>query len=1125
MNRTLRLLLLFSCALLTGPFVGFAAPIASGENQDGTISAGTTDSWTFTVAVNDTILGRVGKLSGGASFSPVIRLRGPDNAVIREDSDTADAAVVHRATVAGTYTLSISGFSATHAGTYRVRMLKIPGGFTVPAGDEGGALTNGGNHDGTTLVGDLDAWTFTAAINDGILLRVGKVSGGSSYAPHLRLYGPDGALIKDDADLNDVAITHRATLAGTYTVVVNGYYAGNAGTYRLTYHKVPGTLTVPVGDEGGPMVNGQSYTGTIGVGDIDTYTLAAAVNDSLLFRVGELSGGNSFSPHLRLYGPDGALIRDSAGTDDAAVVHRATLEGVYTVVVNGYYAGNTGTYRLHAVKAPGAFSVPVGDEGGALVNGENHEGTITMGDLDVWSFTAAVNDYVFLRVGETSGGNAFYPHLRLYGPNGALIGDQSENAEAAISHRATLAGTYTVVVNGYYEGNTGGYNLRYYKTPDTFTVPAGDEGGPLTSGQNYSGSTPVGDLDAWTMTAAVNDYLIFRVGEVSGGNAYYPHLRVIGPDGALINDQAENAEAEIAFRATLPGTYTAMVNGYYAGNTGTYRLNALRIPGVHTIPAGDEGGPVANAQNYDGTTVNGDLDPFVFAASVGNALTISITETSGGNAYYPQIRLFGPNGALISNQTDNTAASIAHTTTQAGLFTVVVSGYYAGNVGAYRLTFGGVSAIQSPAIVTQPVSQAVNAGAAATFSVTATGTAPLAYQWRRNGVDLPGATAATLALTNVQAATTGAYTVVVSNAVGSVTSATANLTLAVAVAPTIVVQPISQTTVAGTGVSFSVVANGTAPLAYQWRKDEVPINGATAATLTLNNPQSGDAGLYTVTVTNSAGTIVSTGATLTVTPLIASRISNVSVRTTLAANQVLIVGLSMSGGSKSVLLRAVGPGLGAFGVPGTMPDPKLALYNGNTQVDANDNWGGGTALSADFVSVGAFALPATSLDAALTRPIEGGRTMQVSGSQAGNVIVEAYDLGSANTPRLVNISARNQVGTGSDVMIAGFTIAGTGPKTVLIRAVGPTLAQFGVPGTLVDPKLEVYSGSTKINENDNWAASLGTTFTSVGAFGLTAGSKDAALLITLQPGGYTVQVSGADGGTGEAIVEIYEVTP
>ncbi len=210
-----------------------------------------------------------------------------------------------------------------------------------------------------------------------------------------------------------------------------------------------------------------------------------------------------------------------------------------------------------------------------------------------------------------------------------------------------------------------------------------------------------------------------------------------------------------------------------------------------------------------------------------------------------------------------------------------------------------------------------------------------------------------------------------------------------------------------------------------------------------------------------------------------------------------------------------------------MADPKLALFNGAAQIDANDNWAGNAAVSAAMTTVGAFPFAsAASLDAALVTTIDGGRTVQVSGPAAGNLIVEAYDAGTGNTPRLTNLSALNFVGTGGDVLIAGFTIAGTGSKNVLIRAVGPSLGALGVPGTLVDPKLELFSATNppaKIAENDNYSASLPTIFASVGAFAFVPGAKDAALMISLPAGGYTVQVSGADGGTGSAIVEVYEL--
>jgi hypothetical protein len=323
--------------------------------------------------------------------------------------------------------------------------------------------------------------------------------------------------------------------------------------------------------------------------------------------------------------------------------------------------------------------------------------------------------------------------------------------------------------------------------------------------------------------------------------------------------------------------------------------------------------------------------------------------------------------------------------------------------------------------------------------------------------------------------------------------------------------------------SLSVSASGTAPLTYQWLKDGVAISGATTSSLTLATATPATAGRYSVVVSNAAGSVTSNEARVVVAEPLAARIGNVSIRTTLAARQVLIVGLTMTGGDKAVLMRAVGPGLGAFGVTGVMPDPTLGLYNGNLPIAANDNWGGGVDLVSASAGVGAFALSPSSKDAVLLRSFSGGRTLQVHGAEAGNVLVEAYDAGSGHTPRLVNVSARNVSGSGGDTLIAGFSILGNTSKRILIRAVGPTLGSFGVLGVQPDPKLEVYSGPNRIADNDNWPTSLASVFDMVGAFALPAGSRDAAVELTLAPGGYTVHVSPASGVAGEVLIEIYEV--
>ena len=129
--------------------------------------------------------------------------------------------------------------------------------------------------------------------------------------------------------------------------------------------------------------------------------------------------------------------------------------------------------------------------------------------------------------------------------------------------------------------------------------------------------------------------------------------------------------------------------------------------------------------------------------------------------------------------------------------------------------------------------------------------------------------------------------------------------------------------------------------------------------------------------------------------------------------------------------------------------------------------------------------------------------------------------------KLINISTRGFVGVGANVMIVGFVVAGTAPKTVLIRASGPALSQFGVAGVLSDPKLSLTTAAgIAVASNTVWGGSsqIASAASQVGAFAWSTSSKDSAILITLQPGNYTAQVCGANGDTGDALVEVYDVS-
>lgn len=261
-----------------------------------------------------------------------------------------------------------------------------------------------------------------------------------------------------------------------------------------------------------------------------------------------------------------------------------------------------------------------------------------------------------------------------------------------------------------------------------------------------------------------------------------------------------------------------------------------------------------------------------------------------------------------------------------------------------------------------------------------------------------------------------------------------------------------------------------------------------------------------------------------------SYLSNLSVRSRAGTGaQTLIMGFVTRNGIKPLLIRGIGPTLGDFGVANPLADPVLSVISDSgAQVASNDDWL--PNLTSAFAQVGAFALRAGSLDAAISTMVPANSyTAQVAGvgGTTGVALVELYDMAapvSATGPRLVNVSARTQVGTGADILIAGFTIGGSGPRTLLIRAVGPTLSNFGVDGALADPRIELYRDSTKLDENDDWVpATVTPVATSVGAFPLPVGSRDAALVVTLQPASYTVQVSGANSGTGVALIEIYDV--
>ena len=362
-------------------------------------------------------------------------------------------------------------------------------------------------------------------------------------------------------------------------------------------------------------------------------------------------------------------------------------------------------------------------------------------------------------------------------------------------------------------------------------------------------------------------------------------------------------------------------------------------------------------------------------------------------------------------------------------------------------------------------------------------------------------------------------------------------------------------TTAGGTTRLSVTVSSDGAATYQWQflanGQWTNLAGATAASYTILSSQGYDAGTYRAAVTANGLTVTSDPVVVAVNTASAAsaRLLNLSTRgVSLTGADQLIPGFVISGtGTKRLLVRGIGPTLGSFGVSGTLADPQLTLkrYDAASasyiDVVANDNWSAVAAnasvISATSSSVGAFALVNGSADAALVVDLPAGQYSAFAGganNTTGVALVELYDVTGGTDTRLANIATRGFVGTGGDVLISGFVVSSEGSKTLLIRAVGPTLAGFGVSGALADPTLTVFgraAGATAdsaLLSNNDWGANAGAAHTAavaaqVGAFALANGSKDAAVVVTLPPGAYTVQASGAGNTTGTALVEIYVV--
>ncbi|HAV61625.1 MAG TPA: hypothetical protein DCY13_04580, partial [Verrucomicrobiales bacterium] len=672
--RLLSFIVVLISTLLGSPAARAQGALTNGGIHNGSITtAGEADDWTVTVAAGDKVLLRASQTSGGTDFAPRVRVFDAGSSLVgvatgSNSSSTSSARWDHTVPVSGTLTVRIDSALPAGTGNYRIDLLRLPAAFTIPGGETGGPLDNEGRHDGAIALGDVDAWTFSAAAGDTVELRAAQLSGGSGFVPRVSVHDSAGNRVVEAAgggssDTSEARVTFRPASSDDFTLVIDSVTPEGTGNYRLYQLRLPASITTPSSDTGGALTNGDNHDGAITLGDQDAWTFDATAGDRIFLRAGQTSGGTTFAPRIHVHDAAGALVASAGGAEnstssEARLAYTPAASGVFSVVVDSALVEGTGSYRLFYLKLPGIIITPSGDDGAPLVSGNDHDGATSLGDLDVWTFDANTADRVTLDLRQLSGDTSYSPRARVFDPAGELVGYTSDPAASSTSQSAlTLilpaTGTYSVVIDASLVGGSGNYRLNHLLEAGPFLPPI-VVGTPLANGGNHEGTIVADTEDDWTFDAGAGDRVLLRVGQLTGGFGFSPRLQLIDPNGVLVasdfqSGNRSDSAAEVAVIAEIGGTYTVTIDSGVASGSGDYRLHFLRRPGSFTIPGGDQGGALTNGGNHEGTVTVADLDGWTFDADAGDRVLLRVGQLTGGFGFTPRLQLFSPDGVLVAS--------------------------------------------------------------------------------------------------------------------------------------------------------------------------------------------------------------------------------------------------------------------------------------------------------------------------------------------------------------------------------------------------------------------------------------------------------------------------------------------
>ena len=549
---------------------------------------------------------------------------------------------------------------------------------------EGGLTVNGA----IDYLGDYDIYHISGEAGDRLFLSLGEVVGTTSFDLGVFIFEPDGdLLVSNDDDSNGMSFSNLLLdQNGTYTIVVRDLGANETGEYTLTAVVVDSVV-----DSGNvELTSGQTESGILSLGDIDTFTIAGQPGDQLFLSLGEVVGTTNFDLGVFIYGPGTDLIASNDDDSNGMSFSNVLLDqnGTYTIVVRDLGANETGEYTLTAVVVDKVVDV----DNVVLTSGQTEGGALSLGDIDTFTITGQPGDRLFLSLGEVVGTTNFDLGVFIYGPGADLITSNDDDSDGMSFSNWLLDrnGTYTIVVRDLGANETGNYSLTAVVVDDVVD----SNNISLTSGVIENGTLALGDIDTFTIVGQTGESLTVALTETVITTSFDLGVFIYEPSGDLLasNDDDSNGMTFSNLLLDQSGTYTILVRDLGANVTGDYALSGDMTPSPidsGTIPSTNSTVALTSGQTVN-TAIDflGDTDGYTIHGDVGDRLFVSVGETVSSTSFNLGVFIYEPDGGLVSS-VDNDWTGITFTNLtldETGTYTIIVRDLSGDVAGDYTLT-------------------------------------------------------------------------------------------------------------------------------------------------------------------------------------------------------------------------------------------------------------------------------------------------------------------------------------------------------------------------------------------------------------------------------------------------------